>query len=490
MKKKYKLYILVALALVFMQPDTTYAADTTLAWDSVLDTLKTNIVQSVVPAIATIMIAVAALMVVFGEQHQYKSSFYTILGLGLALNFGSFLYSDSGFGSYLNPTTQTAQTTMYKVTLTDTGDVNFLSGFMNNYINHIVAPGAEAIKGPSLKLLGTLALIDVSVELALGLGKTDVVKFMLELLLKIGFYIFLITNWVGGTFGLTEVVSASFEKLGYRAAGGTLYNPDSIVQNGIKIFNTMWASMSKLGISSFGVLLADFFILITVTITTFLTAIEMFMIRIEFWTIALITLPLLAFGINKHTRFLAEKAIGAVFNCGIKCGVIAFISAVAGPLLNNFAEQIAKSPDVGTSFNLLLQLMLGCIVIYMLTTKIPALAQGLISGSPSLSSGDMRASIGSAAAGASKVGAVYGAARMASNMQGGATALKAAGVTGDAYGGGPGGSLKALAIRSAGTGRNLMGIAASAANERLNPLSSGSRSAQDSIKNRHEKARD
>jgi type IV secretion system protein TrbL len=491
--KQYRIVLLLLVAVGLLQ-GTTFAAEagTGLAWDSVLLPLESNVVHTVAPAIINVMIAVSGLMVMFGEQNQYKTFFNIVLGIGLALQFGDFLYDqDFGFGAYLNPATQTAQTTMYQVTLTDNGDTNFLSGFMNNYINHIVAPGAEAIKGPALKLLGILVMIDMTISFSLGLIKVDKIKYLLQQILMIGFYIFLIENWVAGTYGISELISASFEKLGYTAAGGSLYNPDSIVQNGIQIFNVMWASMSKLGVSSIGVLLADLIILVGVIFTTFLTAIEMFMVRIEFWTVALITIPLLPFGVNKHLKFLSEKAIGAVFNLGIKCSVIAFISAVSGPLLTGFIQPIVNSKEQ-LPFNLLLQLLLGCIVVCMLTLKIPALTQGLISGSPSLASGDMMAPIKSAAAVASAAsgvgaaaGGMYGAAKMASNMQGGATALKAAGVTGENMGGGKMGSLKALAMRQAGTAQNLAGIAGNAANQKFNPFARGSQAAQSNTQSRY-----
>ena len=49
-----------------------------------------------------------------------------------------------------------------------------------------------------------------------------------------------------------------------------------------------------------------------------ITAVQLFLSRVEFWTIGTLILPLLALGTFKHFRFLFEKSIGAVFNAGIK----------------------------------------------------------------------------------------------------------------------------------------------------------------------------
>lgn len=191
----------------------------------------------------------------------------------------------------------------------------------------------------------------------------------------------------------------------------------------------MWKSISKLGMGNISVILADLLLGFTVIVDTFFTGIEMFMVRIEFWTIALITMPLLPFAMNKHTAFLAEKAIGAIFSLGIKVLVIAFLSAVTCPLLTTFAEQVKTKAEASSSpleFMLLLQMVLACLVVSVLIHKIPNLAQGLINGSPSLVFGELwdhspagggsRGVIGGTLAGA---GAAYGTYHMATNMEGG-----------------------------------------------------------------------
>lgn len=43
-------------------------------------------------------------------------------------------------------------------------------------------------------------------------------------------------------------------------------------------------------------------------------AMEIVMAYFEFWTMALLTIPLLTFGVIPQLKFLADKSIGAMFN--------------------------------------------------------------------------------------------------------------------------------------------------------------------------------
>ena len=65
----------------------------------------------------------------------------------------------------------------------------------------------------------------------------------------------------------------------------------------------------------------------------FLTAMEMLMVRIEFWTMALLTISLLSFGVISQLKFLSEKAIGTMFNLAVKIFVVAFIATLSVNIL-------------------------------------------------------------------------------------------------------------------------------------------------------------
>ena len=130
-------------------------------------------------------------------------------------------------------------------------------------------------------------------------------------------------------------------------------------------------------------------------------------------------MPLLAFGVTKKFSFLAEKATGAMFNLAIKLSVISFLTGALVPMLNNNRAQLNKVSgysnlvttwtDIGkaameggasaglkeyavatfTNMSVIIQLVLMCVVMLLLTKKIPSLVQGLLSGQPQLGGSNM-----------------------------------------------------------------------------------------------------
>ncbi len=258
---------------------------------------------------------------------------------------------------------------------------------------------------------------------AAGLGGTDAVTAMVN------------TEGAGST---TAPTGGSGVTLGDATVNPKDIKPDNIIGNAITIAQAVFEWVCNLdGLIH---MFLGGIVLIVVVICLFLTAIEMFMCRIEFYTMALLTMPLLAFGTIKKFSFLADKAVGAMFNLAIKLSVISFLTGALIPILNTYRVQIENASKAKTgaleasSFNitLLVQLVLACLVIYLLTKKIPELVSGLLSGNPSLAGSSMtqmatsagRAAANTAASAASGVGFAVGA------VQGAHAAAKAGGASG------------------------------------------------------------
>ena len=134
------------------------------------------------------------------------------------------------------------------------------------------------------------------------------------------------------------------------------------------------------------------------TILLFLTSIEMFMARIEFYTMALLVMPLLPFMITSKFSFLSDKAIGLVINLSIKVCAISFITAFIIPFLDQYQSKFLEVDGVWESTGVFLQMLLASLIIYKLTKSISNIVQGLMSGSPSLG-GSMMTEQAKAAAG-------------------------------------------------------------------------------------------
>lgn len=132
-------------------------------------------------------------------------------------------------------------------------------------------------------------------------------------------------------------LSQGFETMGLMAGGTTTdVSPDNIVNNAIQIFSVFW---DKAHFNSLGLLVVNCVSLLTMIVLLFLTAIEMFMARVEFYTMAMLVMPLLPFMITSKFSFLSDKAIGAMFNLAIKIVAIAFMTTIIEPFLNGFAQR-------------------------------------------------------------------------------------------------------------------------------------------------------
>jgi type IV secretion system protein TrbL len=149
---------------------------------------------------------------------------------------------------------------------------------------------------------------------------------------------------------------------------------------------------------------------------------------LEYYLIAAVVGIFIPFGLLPHTKFLAEKAIGAVVAAGIKLMTLSFIVAAIQPVLANSMK--FSSPDI--PLNELFAMFLTVCALMFLTWKAPSLAAALMSGTPNLGAGDITspvlaaagAAIGTAAA-IKTAGASGAATKAASGAVGGATSAAA-----------------------------------------------------------------
>ena len=427
--------------------------------DSTLKQLARGIVRLARPIVA-IMTAIAGVMVILNIGDSKRPMWNAILGIGLVVNFGDVLWSM--WGKYADPQMGLESAIEYSLRIKDTTNadgngVDILSTFMKYYLE-IVVTGAERIKPIAIKLLLVLALIDSSIRLALDLTEKDKVSWLVKTFLRIGFYVFLIQNWIGiDGLNLMDTLSRGFQEIGFVAGnyGQALptsvtdissidpkdnLSPDSIVNNGFKMVSAIFGASG--GTESAGTLdsakkivggavglfatggLGPLTVIITVVVSIlciFLTGIEMFMARIEFYTLALVGLPLLAFGVIKHFEYLAQQTIRAMFNCGVKLCVISFLQAIVCRMFTKYINNVVDAQtglfkdwhivdNYGHLLATLFQLMLVSIIMYLLVSKIPKLIQGLLSGNPSLGGSDMTGTVTGAASTAATTAAMVAGA--------------------------------------------------------------------------------
>ncbi len=426
--------------------------------------------------IAVIMTALAGCMICFGTYENKKIFWNWVLGIGLAINFGDLILNLWSVESVTAPT----KIEDYKLLMKSEDDpsVDILSPFMRYYIG-VIMSGAAVIAPYAVNLTLLLAMIDSAIKVAFDLISGDKIKFLVTMILKVGFFIFLIHSWIGtnSSYQLMPALSSGFETMGYTAGGAEEMvkeydraNPDSnievqsnqIVTNALNFFNIFWEHAQQQNLLTIFIGLVC---VVAAVVILFLTALEMFMVRIEFWTMALITIPLLPFGVIGQLKFLSEKAIGTMFNLAIKIFVVAFISTLSVNILTGLvdnARETATSSDFIGNISYFLQVLLYALILFYMTKKIPELVSGLLSGNPSLSGGSMKEMAMSAARGAAN--AVSKGGGFAGAVTGGMKALSEAAGSMAQYGGKGNFGANALSFANAAGGKamSMMGQAVKA----------------------------
>ena len=425
-------------------------------FDSALKTIGTSLVF-LARAVSFIMTVTAIVMVMFHMEQGSRILWNWVLGIGLAVNFGAFL-SDIGFLEFISAAEEaSANIQPLHVRLSDAqgGGFNILGEIMNYYRVGIIEPGAKVILPICLKILIILSVIQAGYDISFKLVSGDKIKYMLSVVLKLGLMIFILQNWING-IGLMHALNTGFEMIGYKIGGQGFADlqPDQIVGNAFKVLSLLLETSAKAnawsvvaGAFTGGVasILTPISFVVCV-ILLFLTAIEMFMARMEFYTMAVLVMPLLPFIMTSKLSFLSEKAISAMFNLAIKCCVIAFLFSAVVPFLNDISEQLSnfqlenfiKAPILSA------QLLIICLLLYLLTKRCSALVTGLLNGTPAFSGSDM-------------TGALVGGGTKAASAAGQVRAAKAA----------------VVAAGTGGTGALVMALGKNLVNR--NPITQGYR---------------
>lgn len=387
------------------------------------------------------MVVLGGINIALNLESANKTVWSICLGAGLALNIGSVLTQAWTPVASIDPATID-----FHIDIPSGSEfsVDSIMKFPDVYRKYTVA-GANYMMGPATKLLLVLTAIGAMIKLSLDLVSGDKVRYFAELILETGVYFFLITNWYGDTgLNIMGTLCAGFEELGQKAGGSGAFivtNNDvsrgmvsnDILGNSATIFlksveNGVFSITSPIASIMTGLML------LVILILLILTGIEMFMARIEFWTLAMATIPLIPFAALPQTRFLFTSALNGMMNLAIKVSVIAFISTVSSKILTDYITEFAKigKDQANGNFALYIQALLVAALLYLIIKKIPDLVSSLLSGTPKLEGASMKQMATQAANTAVQAGAAVAT---------GATSVAASGfkAAGTAAAGGKGG---------------------------------------------------
>lgn len=301
--------------------------------------------------------------------------------------------------------------------------------------------GMVNLKPAALGLVTVLGILDVTAMWGLYFGEMRVREIMGKVI-KIGFFVILILNWGP----ITTAVEDTFVKVGQIAsAHQTATKPSSIMVEGTKKMYRLWNNaiydipMSDTAKSSDNIPYYDsngnlnkdatkmveadkkanaptnpfsglgesiaaipgriikIILALAIFIAFAFIALNVLLCFVEFYLTTALSIILLPFGVNSHTSFISQKALGAVVNFGVKLMIMIFLLGLMSTMISKM--DAITNDDYGKLFEAVLQACMYAFLIW----KLPSLISGMLSGTPSMgasASGVVQSAATAAGAGA------------------------------------------------------------------------------------------
>lgn len=297
----------------------------------------------------------------------------------------------------------------------------FLNQLLDTFRNASVT-GMVNLKPAALGLVTVLGILDVTAMWGLYFGEMRVREIMGKVI-KIGFFVILILNWGP----ITTAVEDTFVKVGQIAsAHQTATKPSSIMVEGTKKMYRLWNNaiydipMSDTAKSSDNIPYYDsngnlnkdatkmveadkkanaptnpfsglgesiaaipgriikIFLALAIFIAFAFIALNVLLCFVEFYLTTALSIILLPFGVNSHTSFISQKALGAVVNFGVKLMIMIFLLGLMSTMISKM--DAITNDDYGKLFEAVLQACMYAFLIW----KLPSLISGMLSGTPSM----------------------------------------------------------------------------------------------------------
>jgi type IV secretion system protein TrbL len=307
---------------------------------------------------------------------------------------------------------------------------NFIAAFSGGYAR---------LQGSANSLLGILVGIEVVLlGLWTALGGGENVVGIFKKILHIGAWVWLVQSYPA----LCKAFMESLVQAGLTAGGGgdvsLLMDPSRLAGYGLDATEPLTQKLADLGMTDLSDLLVFGFAYLAIMACFLIMAIHVFMAVLEYYLFAALVGIFLPFGLLAPTKFLAEKAVGAVVSASVKLMVLAFLLAIVDPVLSQIHFQ---GPEI--TFNELWSVFLTVCALMLLCWKAPSLAAALLGGSPHLGAGDVLQAATAPIAAGMAVGALARA---------GAGAASAGGAAVSGASSAAGGASRALAASGFGAG--------------------------------------
>lgn len=293
-------------------------------------------------------------------------------------------------------------------------DVGIMTQTLEKVLN-LFQGGADNVQSGGTGLLSVLITIEI-VWGGLMWSFTDatmVMRNFLKKLIFVGVFAFLVLNWtsVANTI-LDGFIWGGNQVAGGRVPVGVMRDPSRIVKGGLQATQFLWGMAADLslfdGENVLIVLIMGVVGLVTLGLY-FMIAIQVYMTLLEFYIITAFGVLFIPWGVNSHTKWVAERYMGAIVAQGTKLMVLTAIVGVLYPVLSSM--QLSQDP----TFSEVMSLCFGTATIAFVVWRAPSVAGGLMSGSANLDAVD---AMGTAASAGAMIGGSAGvmAAKSASTV--------------------------------------------------------------------------
>jgi type IV secretion system protein TrbL len=213
-----------------------------------------------------------------------------------------------------------------------------------------------------------------------ALGGGDNVVGVFKRILHIGAWVWIVKSYPT----LSKALVDSLIQAGLKAGGGTgdvslLMDLSRLAGYGLDATAPLTQKLADLGMTDLPDLIVFGFGYLAILACFLIMAINVFLAVLEYYVFAALAGIFLPFGLFEPTKFLAEKAIGAVVSASVKLMVLALVTSVIDPVLSAIHFQ---GPQI--TFNELWSVFLTVCALMFLCWKAPSLASSLLGGSPHL----------------------------------------------------------------------------------------------------------
>lgn len=264
------------------------------------------------------------------------------------------------------------------------------SGFLDQLLGNLtifINTALPFLRPDAFYLFNTfivLTIVFAGAWLAFGVP-THNVQFFIKKILLVGFFAFLVNNWLP----VTDVIIRTFSFLGLKAAaaGGApittaqFFSPSSIVDMGSDLSKPMFAQVNTLSgfleANALDMVIATL-AAVVVIVSFIVIALQVMIALIEFKLVTLAGFILLPFALFSKTSFLTERLLGYVFSAGLKLFVLAVVVTFGFAVVPGWSVGVEPNVDEAVAVMAASMLMLG------LALGAPSVASSLITGGPSL----------------------------------------------------------------------------------------------------------